>query len=215
MTHTKKFLAEIIKITESELQLLGFRKTNAVYGCQLAEDALGWLGLNVATHRSDGRVGINPVVGVRHERIEKTLAKLLGEKGVRLLPTISTALGYLMPEGRYLEWLFEPEPFDYESECKRMAKAVEVYGVAFMKPNSALDDILRDLEGLRFATKDSAIYRIPVAYLIAGETERALAYVSQQLEEIGTKNDLAAQQYKTFASNLLQEASLGHRTPVG
>jgi hypothetical protein len=54
-------------------------------------------------------------------------------------PTISTALGYLMAEGRYLEWLFEPAPFDYGSESQRMVKAVEVYGIPFMTEDQVLE----------------------------------------------------------------------------
>jgi hypothetical protein len=131
MTQAKKLLAEIISIVESKLKRLGFRKTKSIYVCPLAEDACGWLGLSTATHRSDGRVGINPVVGVRHERIEKMLEDLLRES--RASATISIPLGYLTPDRRFLEWLFEPPPFDCRSECERMVQTVELYGIPFMK----------------------------------------------------------------------------------
>lgn len=198
-------LADITQIIASELRPLGFLKSKSIYLCPLGEDASGWLGLNAATHRSDGRIGINPVVGVRHERIENMIEGLLGEKESRLAPTISTPLGYLMPEGQYLEWLFEPPPFDNASECEKIVKAVETYGVPFMKSNAALEDIIRDLEQLRFASRDTALYRSPIAYLLAGKTELAVAHVKKQLEEVEERNDLAAQQYKIFASNLLED----------
>lgn len=198
---------DIIRTIESELRPLGFHKSKGIYLCRLSEDASGWLGLNVAAHRNDGRVGINPVVGVRHERIENRIEELLGEKEKRLAPTISTSLGYLMPEGRYLEWLFEPPSFDNASECEKIAKAIETYGVPFMKSNAALEDILQDLEQLRFASRDTAVYRFPIAYLLAGKTELAAVYVKKQLEELEERNDLAAQQYKIFASKLLEEVN--------
>jgi hypothetical protein len=90
--HKNQLLAEIVKLIELDLKPLGFRKTNGVYVCPLGKGALGWLGLNVASHRSDGRIGINPVVG-----------------------------------------LFEPDPFDYRSECQRVVQAIEVYGLPFIE----------------------------------------------------------------------------------
>jgi hypothetical protein len=197
---TKKLLAEIVAIAESKLKLLGFRKTKSIYVCPLTEDASGLLGLNTATHRGDGRVGINPVVGVRHERIQKMFEELSRESG--LSATISISLGYLMPENKYLEWLFEPPPFDYRSECEKMVQAVELYGIPFMKLKTKLEDLLQDLEQLRFTVIENAVYRVPIAYLLSGKTEMAEATVKKQLAELETHNDLFAQAYKTFASKL-------------
>jgi hypothetical protein len=152
-------------------------------------------------------VGINPVVGLRNERIEKMVEEFVGEKQSRLAPTISASPGYLMPEGRYVEWLFEPAPFDYESEGKRMVKAIEIYGIPFMKSNATLDQITLNLEQLRFTSGDAAVYRIPIAYLLSGKTEPAVAHIKTQLVELGDLSDLAAQQYKAFASNLFQKGT--------
>lgn len=204
---SKQLLAPVITVVENGLKVLGFRKTKGVYVRSLGYGAIGWLGLNSATHRSDGRVGINPVVGVRLERIEDIVAELMGEKGARFGPTISTPLGYLMPEARYLEWLFEPTPFDYESESQRMVKAVEVYGIPFMTENGTLESLVRNLKQLRFTSKEMAVYRLPIAHLLAGETSLAVSYVDSQVKELGDRDDLAARQYKTFASNLIQYGS--------
>ncbi len=203
----KNLLAEVLKSAERQLKALGFRKTKSVYIRQLRDDAVGWIGLNAAAHRSDGRVGINPVVGVRQQRVESMVEEFMAEKEAGLPPTISTTLGYLMPEGRYLEWLFESAPFDYETECERMVKAIEVYGIPFMNSNSSLGEIVQDLEGLRFVSKDATVYKLPVAYILSGKGDSATAYVEHQLKELGERQDIAARQYKTFASNLLLEAS--------
>jgi hypothetical protein len=69
--------------------------------------------------------------------------------------------------------------------------------------NATLEDLLQDLEHLRFTSKDMAVYRLPVAYLLAGKAEQAVAYVRKELEVLGDRKDLAAQEYRTFASNLL------------
>jgi hypothetical protein len=207
MAQSKHLLDQVITIAEGELRRLQFRKTKGVYICQLDKDAYGWVGLNTVAHRSDGRVGINPVLGVRYEPMERMVCELLGEKESILAPSISTSAGYLMPEGQYMEWLFEPAPFDYRSECERMVECVELYGLPFMKSNSKLEIILHDLEQLRFASKDTAAYRLPVAFLLSGQNEPALTHVSRQLEELKTRSDLAAQEYKKFAGNIL--AKLG------
>lgn len=204
-THTKKLLAAVIADAEKELKRLGFSRIKGVYVRALEGDVFGWLGLNTATHRSDGRVGINPVVGVRHERIENMVEELIGENEPKFSPTVSTALGYLMPEGRYLEWLIEASPFNCGPECQRMVEAIEVYGIPFMKQRCGLGSIFRDLEELPFTSKDAAIYRVPVAHWLAGEHSLAIAFVDNQIGELGDRNDPAARQYRTFASNLLRQ----------
>jgi hypothetical protein len=78
-TRTAQLLAEIVRVADSELRLLGMRKTKGVV-CPFAEDVSGWLGLKVATKRGDGRVGINPVVGIRREGLERMVAELSGRR---------------------------------------------------------------------------------------------------------------------------------------
>jgi len=204
----KNLLAELLKGAERHLKLLGFRKTKGVYIRPLTDDAVGWIGLNAAAHRSDGRVGINPVVGVRQQRVESMFEEFMAEEESGLRPTISTAIGYLMPERPYLEWLFEPAPFDHETECGRMVRAIEVYGIPFMNSNCRLGDIVQNVENLRFISKDAAVYKLPVAYLLSGRGGSATAYVENQLKELGERKDIAAGQYQIFTSNLHLEASV-------
>src|SRR5690242_10447195 len=87
----------------------GFRKrAGQVLTAELAPDVLGWIGLNRATkHRAPGEVEINPVVGVRHQAVERLVAELLGIKfHAYVPPTVCTPLGYLLPEARFRSWLF-------------------------------------------------------------------------------------------------------------
>jgi hypothetical protein len=208
-TDKGKLLKEVVKCAEAEFAALGMVKKKGLHMLPLTENASGVVGLNLAMRRGDSRVGINPVIGVRHEEIERMIERLSGSKESRLMDTLNTSLGYVMPEGRYLEWLFEPAPFDYLSECKKMVEAIETYGIPFMKSHGTLEAIVSDLQRLRFTSKDTAVYRLPVAYLLSGKTELAGEYVKKQITELGNRNDVAAQEYRTFASNLLQEAALG------
>jgi hypothetical protein len=74
-----------------------------------------------------------------------------------------------------------------------------------MKANSSLDTIVSDLEGLLFTYKESVAYRLPAAYLVAGESELAIAYVQLHQESLRDRPD-AARRYGTFANALIEEA---------
>ena len=186
---------------QTALHSLGFQKTKDAWLLPLGEIVSGWVGLN-SVSRPDGRVGINPVVGVRNEQIENLL-KHLSENRFVSPPSISTSLGYLMPESRYLEWLFEPDPFDYKSECQRMIGAIEVYGIPFMKSNRSLDTIVEHLQNRRYTWNESIVYRLPVACLVLGDTSTATSYVKGELVKLGARKDDAAQDYRRFADRLL------------
>jgi ABC-type branched-subunit amino acid transport system ATPase component len=64
-------VAEAGEAWRAALGSAGFRKRSGdVYTRQVAEDVLGWLGLNRAVNRGDGLLEVNPVVGVRHQVLE-------------------------------------------------------------------------------------------------------------------------------------------------
>jgi len=207
MSEKTKLLNEAVGVIERELAVFGIRKSRSFYTCAIDRNVSGWVGLNFTKSRSDGRVGINPIVGVRNESVESLVERLSNQAGARPAATLSISLGYLMPEKRYLEWLFEPEPtFDYVSEAKKVATAIEVYGLPFMKTNATLGAVIENLEHLRFSFKESAVYRLPVAYLLAGKPDLVAKYVSGQLEALGARQDDAALQYRVFGTALLEEA---------
>jgi hypothetical protein len=205
MAEKEELLKEVVGIITQELTRDAVhknRKKELVYTCNVAQNMSGWIGLSVTKDRSDGRVGVSPIVGVRSEEIEALVEKHWG----RPAPTISISLGYLMPEQRHLEWLFESEPFDYVSEAKKVTKAIETYGIPFMKANASLDVIVDDLEHLRFSFKESVEYRLPVAYLLVNKTDRAVKYVNERLAALDGRQDDAAVRYRAFGAAFLQEA---------
>jgi hypothetical protein len=193
---------EIQILTGDALKLLGFRKKGDVWLFPLGTTAAsGWLGLNTVS-RPDGRVGISPVIGIRHEQIESMMKELSGDPSVNA-PTISASLGYLMPQARYLEWLFEDAPFHYHSECQRMVEAIEVYGISFFKSNSSLETIIGHLEQGRYTYNESPAYRLPIGYVVSGDTSAAIAYANQKAEDLGSREDEAARRYRDFVEKLL------------
>lgn len=205
MIKKRKFLSEVLTLAKSELLLAGFLKERNTYRYLLGTDVEGWLTLDTTVNEGPRRVGVYPVIGVLHGRLEKIVQEFSGVKDRN--PTLTIQLGYLMPQETFLTWILEPPPFDWIPETKRMVQAVEIYGVPFMKSNASLEVIIDHLERHRYSDRESAAYRVPVAYLLAGKTDLALEHARKHLAELGKRTDPAALQYKTFAAKFLQEAT--------
>ena len=206
MSDKVTLLKQVVDTITQELTPLALRKhgkQELVYTFDLAQNMFGWIGLNLTKHLAGGRVGVSPTVGVRSEQIEALVEKYWG----RIAPTVSTSLGYLMPEKRHLEWVFEHRPFDYVSESKKVAKAIVMYGMPFMKANASLEAIIDDLEHLRFSTKEAAEYRLPAAHLLVHKTDLAVKYVKDRLAALNGRQDESALRYRAFGAAFLQQAT--------
>jgi len=194
------------------LTKLGFHtRRGGIFTIELSEHVLGWLGLNRATkHRLAGEVEINPVVGVSHEQIERLVDELRGEKPEGYVPaTISTPLGYLLPEGRYRAWIFTDDRA--EAVAADMVATIAEYGLPFMRSFTDLDSLSRALEPRsKFAIEDNAQYRRPLAWLLAGDEKRAFAELEKALALLGERSDIAATDLRRFANAFANR--LGGRT---
>jgi hypothetical protein len=206
-TAKRGLLKGVLGLVASELAPLGFKKKNGVYVISLREGFWGTVGLNVAMNRGADSIGINPIVGVRHEAIESLVESLAGEKLLPFAPTISVAIGYLMPHTAYTEWSFGLPPFDSFSEAAKMVTAIQKYGLSFMKEHSSIEAIITDLENNRFCFKESLIFRLPVAYLLSGKTQLAIDYVMHATQNLESRTDVTAQVYRKFAKSFLQQAT--------
>ena len=128
------------------LEKIEFKKrTRDVFTLDLAPGVLGWLGLNRATqHHTPGAVEINPVVGVRFETVERLVAECRGEKfHAYLPPTVSSPIGYVMPQKQYMGWVFSPGRSD--EAATDMTDAIAADGVAFMHSIVDLAELRRRL----------------------------------------------------------------------
>jgi hypothetical protein len=209
MTFTKQsFLRELLKTIETGLLSLRLRKERRRFVCGLGDGALGVVGLNVTTHRGDGCIGFVPIVGVRYEPIEAKL-EAWSKEGRPVGTTIQIPVGYVTPEKRFLEWLFEPGSSDNDAEIARMVRAIRDYGLPFMKSHSTLEALTDALEASNFTNKQMRSYQLPIAYLLQGKTDEALSMISQELAGLGPRNDAAAQNYKSFAENFREAVSVG------
>jgi hypothetical protein len=180
----------------------GFSKKGLIFEKRLTEECLGSCGLNITRQLLSGGIGINPIAGLIFSPVEDVIQRLLQTK--RRQSTLISSLGYLMPEKRYLEWMFPlNESIDIKLEAEKLANAVLLYGEPFSRHHASLEAVIESLENLRFSDRDSAHYRLPIAYSLAGEPERAHEFMVRQLKEIEGRDDFAAQQKKQLFDALL------------
>jgi hypothetical protein len=177
----------------------GFRKrAGTIFTAELGEDVLGWIGLNEATkHAQQGEIEVNPVLGLRHQELERTVARLRDDKFHSYKPaTVAIPLGYLMPENAYRVWLFRPQ--EIAATAREMVDDIREHGLPFIRRHATLAGITKQLES---GPAEGAMpaYRLPVAYLLAGEHDQAMAALTSELASLGDREDPAATHYRRFA----------------
>jgi hypothetical protein len=189
-----------VELISPLLTELGFKKRGGeVFTMDLAPGVLGWLGLNRATrHRAPGDVEINPVVGVRFQDVERIVAECRGVKfHAYEPPTISSPLGYVMPETSYKAWVFRTQAS--EKVALEMTHAIKTHGLPSMRSVVDLSELCRRFEEVP-GFEHQLVYRRPVGVLLAGDAQRAHALLDETLVAIGSRNDAAAVDFKSFAA---------------
>lgn len=188
------------------LEQMGLRKrASEIFTLPLADGVLGWLGLNHATHhRPPGEVAIHPVVGVRHQAVERLIARLRSESFHEYLPpTISTPIVHVMSESRYMAWEFGGQ--HGTTAAADLISALADYGVPFMRAHVRLPAIVEAI-GQGFCQNPE--YRLPASLEVMGRHNEAKAVMARFVDELGGRQDLAAQQLRNFASALSTEIDL-------
>lgn len=192
----------VLEAVSAPLSQLGFRKrAGLIFTIDLPAGVIGWLGLNGATrHRAFGEIEINPVVGVRFQDLERMVAECRGEQFHPYQPpTISSPLGYRMPQARYKGWVFGPaRSADVAAD---LVAAVATYGLPSMRSVLDLSQLCRCLER-RSGFEHQLIYRRPVAAFLVGDFERAHVVLDAALSDLGARTDPAAAEFRRFADAL-------------
>jgi hypothetical protein len=181
---------------------MGFQRRNQqILTLALDGDALGWLGLNAATrHLPRSQAEIFPVVGVRHQTVERLVADCRGVPFHPFIPpTVSTPLAYLLPDPRYRTWLFAGED---EAVAQQLGELVKKYAVPFMVAAAPLSNLVEELkQGSGIASQ--AAFRRPVALMLAGEITEAQRDVQASVQRLANRTDDAALAFRDFARVLL------------
>jgi hypothetical protein len=195
-------LSEVARLLASN----GFRKrAGEIFTLDLATCVLGWVGLNRASkHHPAGEFSINPVVGVRHQEVERLVAELRGDKLHGYVPpTLSIPLGQLMPGASFRQWSFSKVASD--EAARDMVDAIVTYAVPFIRRSSVLLRICEEL--MQPGLEHQLIYRRPIAWMLLGERSRSREVLEASLAKIGDRQDLAAHEFRRFAQALAQRLS--------
>jgi hypothetical protein len=185
---------------ETELTRLGFRvRAQGVLTLEAAEDVLGWLGLNRAIRNRV--LEVNPVIGVRHQRVERLLAELTGKRFHPWSPpTLSGHLGYEMPQHAYVPWTVRAVE-EAPGVAAAMAVAVQEHGLRFVRANASLAALAASMaDGIGLPEQLS--YRLPVIWHLLGDDAGAEAALAHQLERLGEADHPAAREFRAFAEGL-------------
>lgn len=203
-----QLIKEVTKYAQYALGEHGYRKrSEQIYTLDLSDEFLGWLGLNRAIDRGDGALALNPVVGVRYQPMERTLAEITGEAFHEYIPpTVSVNVGYLMPENSYRSWRFEEGSANQERVLDMIA-VVEKVGRPFMDSMADLESLTKALEAKQYSLPEDRQYHLPVLYLLKGEHDLARSHLMRYVEELGQREDLAAQAYRNFAEKMQSRLS--------
>lgn len=187
-----------VRTLREPLEQQGFRKrTGAIFTTALSDEVLGWLGLNYASrHRPPGQVAIHPVVGVRHQAVERLIARLRREEFHQYVPpTVSTLIGYVMPAHRDIGWEFGAQ---YGTSAgDELIAAIVDYGLPFMRSLTHLSAIL---EAISSGFCRYPEYRFPAVLEVMGRHQDAMAAMARVVDELGERHDDAARQLRDFAA---------------
>jgi hypothetical protein len=173
-------------LVQNRLAGSGFKKRKpGILTSFISDDVLGWVGLNKATRGRGDALEVNPVVGVRNQRIERLVAELTGDAFDELIPpTIAGNVGYLSPAHRYLAFTFS-DSGPNEEVADRLCEAVNMHGLPFMKKAADLRTLVEAMQTTRLETPEQLNYRIPVGLWLLANAEEAKAFIATRLSEIG------------------------------
>lgn len=183
----------------------GFRKVKpGVFVRAHTPGVLSWVGLNHA--RRGASVEINPVVGVRHQVLERVLAELNQEDFDEAVPpTAAMNVGYILPADQYVAFIFDGSSSD-RVLVENVIEAILTSVREFVDRNVELSALAETLATSKRLLPEQTAYRLPTALLLAGKIEAACEATDRKLKNIGARSDPAATRYIAFARRLNERA---------
>lgn len=167
---------------------------NDVYARPIGDQVLGWVGLT--TEVEGGVVEIAPKVGVRHERVHE-IVDALRNRSSDGTPTVSTLLGYLMPQkSANVVWRFDDQD-NFERQARDLVDAIETHGRPYIDANVDLETVVETLRGA--VPWEYSQVRIPVALALLGRDDEARSFITDELANLGDREDPAAEAFRDFA----------------
>jgi hypothetical protein len=198
---SQSFTNKVFTMVEQRLSSLGFERrkgiSSRIPSLCVSDEVLGLVGLNCGHGGwGPGVLDINPVVGVRNQRVERLVAELREEPFNEVSPFTGRNVGYLSPKKKYWPFLFR-EGDVVEDMADQLLDSVKMYGLPFITANIPLPSLLETMR--RLGEPQVRVYQVPVALHLLGKCAEAGTFVEEELANLGPRTDPAAELFRAFA----------------
>lgn len=171
------------------IKALGFKKKKYFYYKLIKPNIYATIGVGSSSAFHEKCRAYSIQLGILYENVERIAYELTGINKLALMkPTMSTDIGYLMPENRFKKWELSYE-FSNEKEFSEMFKAIETYGNEYWGKYSNSDVLFHAFyireAGIQNVTRDKYL---PILYYIRGEKEKGLQVIENAIARMGTRH---------------------------
>ena len=185
----KELRKKVMLLFGERLLEFGFkRKVLNTFVRQLDDNRIQNIGFTIANCGQKYSFYLNPVIGVAYKNVNRLDAQLNNALPFKypeyVYATISTPLGYLMPENTFKEWKFSNQE-DVEKEVNSMADAIIGYGLPYLNEFSDEDNLVYGLECDKFHIGEVKYDLLPIFYYLRGNNERALQCIENAIKMLG------------------------------
>ena len=203
--------AEITKLIKTAASDLGFQKRKGLYFSK--STCPGIIQLIAFGFGYDDGLFVDPSAGLVYEPIETLLVELalLAPDPYRV--TVGTYLGHLPPLRNEVLWYRVAPGQTPQQMVEEMMDAIQSIAVPWLNAHQTIDSFIEDLEAGEGTILESARLRLPIAYYLTHQFDKARAFLMATIEARRVKPpQLIIADYGAFTDRLLakiDEASSG------
>lgn len=170
----------INQVLKELCQDLGYKKKGYLFYKQLTSEVSSTVGFNISSGQTITHRSVAPQIGVRYETVERLLIEVVDEDWCKgFSSTISSPIGYLMPENKWIEWDFDKYCENVIHFVENLSSAVQKYAVSYYEKFATLDMIISFLEGLKFGSaKYDLFIRLPIMYYLTGDKSKGMGFIN-------------------------------------
>ena len=198
-----------------QMTAAGWRKRSGdSYTFDFGDGFLATLGLNRAVKHHPLR--INPVVGVRHDALQRLIAQAHRGPHGPADTTLSRPIGYLTPANTFLQ-LEVATVQDATPTAQRLRDLVEHYGLPFARQHADVESLETALRGTGLvANPDWGRFLLTALLFQQGRTEEARAYAADELAKgTATGQTWVMADYRPFVDRLITHYAADYTSPPG
>ena len=182
------------------MSAFGYHLEKSSYVKQFNAETKLWVPMQVVEgHRPS--LALFPRLGFFNRKVTELLrTRLL--MGQLVPPTMAWTLGYLMPEPRQTEWLFEPTQASIAASVETVVAALETYGTPAMTSYPNVKALLPWAEDPINVDRHAQVFQRElvraIVYFLNDASAVALQIVNRTLDEGRSRNDLDDPSYAPY-----------------